>query len=56
MPVMRLILFDSLKGSFWVVTFTGLGFIFSDQLEQIAVYFSRWGGWLVVALVASLAA
>ncbi len=56
MPVPRFILFDSLGGLFWVVTFTGLGFIFSDQLEQIAAYFSRWGGWLVVILVASLAA
>jgi membrane protein DedA with SNARE-associated domain len=56
MPVTRFILFDSLGGWFWVVTFTGLGFIFSDQLEQIASYFSRWGGWLVVVLVGSLAA
>jgi membrane protein DedA with SNARE-associated domain len=46
MPVPRFMLFDSLGGLFWVVTFTGVGFIFSDQLEQIAAYSSRWGGWL----------
>jgi membrane protein DedA with SNARE-associated domain len=56
MPVPRFMLFDSLGGLFWVVTFTGVGFIFSDQLEQIAAYSSRWGGWLVVVLVGSLAA
>jgi membrane protein DedA with SNARE-associated domain len=56
MPVRRFILFDSLGGFFWVATFTGLGFIFSDQLEQIAARALRWGGWLVVVLGASLTA
>jgi membrane protein DedA with SNARE-associated domain len=56
MPVRRFILFDSLGGFFWVATFTGLGFIFSDQLEQIAAHALRWGGWLVVVLGASLTA
>ena len=56
MPVWRFMMFDSLGGLFWVATFTGVGFIFSDQLEQIASYSSRWGGWLVVVLVGSLAA
>src|SRR5262249_49526450 len=37
MPVRRFMIFDSLGGLFWVVTFTSLGLIFSDQLEQIAV-------------------
>jgi K+ transporter len=49
-------IFDSLGGFFWVVTFTGLGFVFSDQLEQMAAHALRWGGWLVVVLGASLAA
>jgi membrane protein DedA with SNARE-associated domain len=55
MPVPRFMLFDSLGGLFWVATFTGLGFFFSNQLEQIAAYSLRWGGWLVVVLVGSLA-
>lgn len=56
MPVPRFMLFDSLGGLFWVAAFTGLGFIFSNQLEQIAAYSLRWGGGLVVVLVGSLAA
>ena len=53
MPVQHFLIFDSLGGLFWVVTVTGLGLIFSDQLEQIAL---RWGGWLVAVLAGSLAA
>jgi membrane protein DedA with SNARE-associated domain len=56
MPVPRFMLFDSLGGFFWVATFTGLGVVFSDQLEQIAAHSLRWGGWLVVVLAGALAA
>jgi membrane protein DedA with SNARE-associated domain len=56
MPMPRFMLFDSLGGLFWIATFAGVGFIFSDQLEQIAAYSLRWGRWLVVALAGSLAA
>ncbi|MGH7827820.1 MAG: VTT domain-containing protein [Candidatus Binatia bacterium] len=56
MPVRRFMIFDSLGGFFWVVTFTSLGLIFSDQLEQIAVHALRWGGWFVAVLAGSLAA
>jgi membrane protein DedA with SNARE-associated domain len=56
MPVRRFMLFDSLGGFLWVATFAGLGFIFSDQLEQIAAHSLRWGGWLVIVLAGSLAA
>jgi membrane protein DedA with SNARE-associated domain len=56
MPVRRFMVFDSLGGLFWVATFTGLGFIFSDQLEGIAAHSLRWGGWLVIVLAGSLAA
>jgi membrane protein DedA with SNARE-associated domain len=54
MPVPRFMLFDSLGGLFWVATFAGLGFIFTDQFEQVAGYCLRWGGWLVVILAGSL--
>ena len=56
MPLGRFLIFDSLGGFLWVVTFTSLGLIFSDQLEQIAVHALRWGGWLVAVLAGSLAA
>jgi membrane protein DedA with SNARE-associated domain len=56
MPVRRFMIFDSLGGFSWVATFAGLGFTFSDQLEQIAAHALRWGGWLVAVLAGSLAA
>jgi len=56
MPVRRFMIFDSLGGFFWVATFAGLGFAFSDRLEQIAAHALRWGGWLVAVLAGSLAA
>ena len=56
MPVSRFMLFDGLGAFLWVATFTGLGYMLSDQLEHIAAYSLRWGSWLVVALVGSLAA
>jgi membrane protein DedA with SNARE-associated domain len=56
MAVPRFMIFDFLGGCLWVITFTGLGYIFSDQLEQIAARSLRWGGWLVAFLAGSLAA
>lgn len=56
MPVSRFMLFDGLGAFLWVATFTGLGYMLSDQLEHIAAYSLRWGSWLLVALVGSLAA
>ena len=56
MSVPRFLLFDGLGAFLWVATFTGLGFIFTDQLERIASYLLRWGSWLVVILGGSLAA
>lgn len=56
MPVPRFVLFDCLGAALWVVTFASVGYIFSDQLEQVAEYFLRWGGWLAMVLLGSLAA
>lgn len=55
MPLPRFMLFDCLGAIFWVSTFTGVGYIFSDQLEQTAAYLSRWGSGFVLLLVGSLA-
>jgi len=55
MPVLHFMLFDSLGALFWLAAFMGLGFIFSDQLERIAAYSLRWGAWLGVVLLGSLA-
>jgi len=56
MPVSRFMLFDGLGAFVWAASFVGLGYIFGDQLEQIAAYAMRWGSSLVVVLVGSLAA
>ena len=56
MAVPRFLAFDGLGAVFWVLTFVLLGYGFSDQLEWIAAYFLRWGGWLVMALLGSLTA
>lgn len=56
MPALRFLLFDSLGAFLWAVLFAGLGYIFSDQLELVGAYAVRWGTWLLVVLVGSLAA
>jgi len=43
MPVSRFMLFDGLGALVWAASFVGLGYIFGDQLEQIAAYAMRWG-------------
>jgi membrane protein DedA with SNARE-associated domain len=55
LPLRRFIVFDFFGGFSWVAAFTGLGFAFSDQLEQIAAESLRLGGWLVVIVGGSLA-
>jgi membrane protein DedA with SNARE-associated domain len=55
MPMARFLIFDFLGGLFWVAAFTGLGYLFSDQLEGIAAQVSRVGGGAIVGLVTVLA-
>jgi membrane protein DedA with SNARE-associated domain len=54
MPVLRFVLFTALGGLIWVGVFVGLGYAFSDQLEQVAAYVSRMGTGLGVVLGAAL--
>jgi membrane protein DedA with SNARE-associated domain len=51
----RFLLFDSLGILLWVATFTGVGYIFSDQLEDVANYAMRMGSGLGVLIVGLLA-
>lgn len=55
MPLPRFMVFDGLGAFLWVSTFAALGYGFSDQLEWIAAYFLRWGSWLLMVLLGSLA-
>jgi membrane protein DedA with SNARE-associated domain len=56
MRMARFIVFDGLGGLLWVATFIGVGYVFTDQIEYIAAYSLRWGSWLVMVLLGSLAA
>jgi membrane protein DedA with SNARE-associated domain len=56
MSLLRFLLFDGLGACFWAGSFAGLGYLFSDQLEQVAAYALRLGTLLLVVLVGSLAA
>jgi hypothetical protein len=48
----RFLLFDGLGILLWIGTFQLIGYLFSDQLEDVIAYASRFGGLLTV-LVAS---
>lgn len=52
----RFLLFDGIGATLWLSTFTGIGYIFSDQLEDVADYASRMGSGLGVMVVGLLAA
>ncbi|MHB8411644.1 MAG: VTT domain-containing protein [Candidatus Acidiferrales bacterium] len=55
MKLSRFLVYDWLGGLLWSATFTGLGFVFSSQLEQVARYALRLGEMLVFLLVTALA-
>ena len=52
----RFVLFDSLGALIWVGALTGLGYIFSGQLDKIGDYAVRMGSWVAVLAVGLLAA
>ncbi|HUK86198.1 MAG TPA: VTT domain-containing protein [Terriglobales bacterium] len=56
MSLARFLLFDFLGSLLWVGSFVLLGFAFSHQLELLAAYSARLGAWLLVLLLAALAA
>ncbi len=51
----RFLLFVSVGALLWVGTFVGLGYVVSDQLEDIAASIPRLGKWLGTVLGAGLA-
>jgi membrane protein DedA with SNARE-associated domain len=54
MGLLRFLALDALGATLWAVTFGGLGYLFSEQLELIAVPALKLGGGLVVALPGGL--
>ena len=52
----RFLLFDGVGILLWIGTFELLGYVFSDQLEDVVAYASRFGGLLIILVVGGLAA
>lgn len=50
----RFLVFDGLGSLIWAVVFLGLGYVFSDQLEQVISYATSFGWWFGAAFVGSL--
>jgi membrane protein DedA with SNARE-associated domain/rhodanese-related sulfurtransferase len=53
--VERFLLYNSLGALLWTSAFVTSGYLFSDQLEQVAAQAARWGSSLVVLVVGALA-
>jgi len=56
LPRSRFLLFDGLGILLWIGTFELLGYMFSNQLEDVVSYASRFGGLLFILLVGGLLA
>jgi membrane protein DedA with SNARE-associated domain len=54
MPLGHFLLFSGLGGVVWAGAFLALGWLFSHQLELVAGYAARTGGWTVVVLAAAI--
>lgn len=52
---LRFLLFDGMGILLWIGTFQLIGYLFSDQLEDVLAYASRFGGLLTVLVVVSFA-
>ncbi|HKV63118.1 MAG TPA: VTT domain-containing protein [Candidatus Acidoferrum sp.] len=52
----RFLLFDATGSLLWAGTFLGLGFIFSGEIDWVAEHLASLGGWLLVLIIAALAA
>ena len=52
----RFLLFDAAGSLLWGGTFLGLGYVFSGEIERVAEQLASLGGWLLVLILAALAA
>lgn len=55
MSLLRFLVFDGLGSLLWAVVFVGLGYVFSDQFEQVIVYATSFGWWFGAVLIVALA-
>jgi membrane protein DedA with SNARE-associated domain len=56
MPLGRFLFFDGVGALLWAGVFTGLGVLFSAQLEQLAMLVTAMSWWLLAILAAGLGA
>lgn len=56
MPLLRFSLFDGVGALLWISVYAGLGYLFSDQLEQVAAYAVRLNISLLLVLVVGVLA
>ena len=54
MPLCRFVFFSALGGLFWAGAFIALGWVFAYQLEIVANYAEKFGGWTLVLIGAAL--
>lgn len=54
MPTSRFMLLDGLGSLLWAGAFTSLGYLFTNQLEDVARYAASFGGSLLVVIIAAL--
>jgi len=54
MRMRKFLLFDAAGSLIWGFTVLGAGFVFSQQIEQIAHWAATLGGWLLVLLLSAL--
>jgi membrane protein DedA with SNARE-associated domain/rhodanese-related sulfurtransferase len=53
-PLLLFLSFDALGAVFWSATYTALGYIFSNQLDLVAVHVARIGAFVALAIGAGL--
>jgi len=54
MRAQKFLLYDGAGSLLWGLSILGAGYIFSAQIERIAEYAARLGGWLAVLVIGSL--
>jgi rhodanese-related sulfurtransferase len=53
-PLLRFLIFDTLGALFWSVTYTALGYLFSNQLDRVAAHLVGMGTVVLVAAAAAV--
>ena len=53
-PPIQFLVFDALGALFWSATYAVLGYVFSNQLDRVAVHIARMGAIVAIAMAAWL--